>query len=95
MKIIKGITQYIGIIMALGMSVIGLVVYALVIQAFRDSQAKSTLAYNIANSGLSLFSGVTGQFSTIGTIAGVLLLAAVVFAFGIGGYALYNKTHGQ
>ena len=86
-----GVTQYIGIAIALGSSVVGLMLYAIIVQAVRNTQTAGTLAWNIANSGLALFTGVTSQFSTIGSLVGVLILAGVVFAAGFGGYQVYNK----
>lgn len=90
-----GIQQYIGVILALGSSVIGLMIYAIIVGAIRDTQTVNSLPWNIANSGLALFSGVTTQFGTIGSVSGVLLLAAVVFGFGFGGYMLYQKATGK
>ena len=92
---IRGVLQYMEVAMALGFSVVGLMIYAIIVGAVRDTQTKGGLAYNIANSGLNLFSGITSQFSTIGTLTGVLILAGVVLGAGIGGYALYNKASGK
>ena len=88
----RGITQLVGIVVGLGASVIGIALYAIVVTAFRDTQTAESLAWTISNAGLALFSGVTSQFGTIGTISGVLMLAGVMALFGVGGYALYNKV---
>lgn len=90
-KLKKGLQQYLNIPLGLGIGTISMMIMVIVITAFRDSQTASTLAWNITNAALNLFSGVVSQFTTIGTIIGVLLLAAVVFAFGYGGYMVYNK----
>lgn len=92
MKFKNGIEQYIAVIVGIGLSTITLMITVIVISAMRDSQPANSMAYNVTNAGLTLFSGVTSQFGTIGTISGVLLLAAIVMGFGMGGYMLYRRT---
>jgi len=110
----KGINAVIMIIATLGLATITIAIYAIIVQAFRNSQGgialcglNSTgglanpaythcgLAYNISNAGLGLFTGLTGQFSTIGQVSGVLVLFAVMALFGIGGYMAYQNMGGK
>lgn len=90
----KGVNAIITVIATLGLATISIAVYAIVVSAFRDSQVAGSLPYNITNDGLNLFSGLTSQFSTIGTVSGVLLLVAVMALFGIGGYMAYQGMAG-
>ena len=103
----KGINAVIMVIATLGLATITIAIYAIIVQAFRNSQVTNTggcnatsvvkcgYAYNISNAGLGLFSGLTNQFSTIGQVSGVLVLFAVMALFGIGGYAAYQGMAGQ
>jgi len=117
----KGLNAVIMVIATLGLATITIAIYAIIVQAFRNSQVSRyctnsttilngtincfkatnhsftsanhelhTLAYNISNSGLGLFTGLTGQFSTIGQVSGVLVLFAVMALFGIGGYMAFQ-----
>jgi hypothetical protein len=75
-----------------GVSVIFLGVMAIVKQAFRDTQETTDVAYTILNDSLNLFSGLTGQFATVGTIAGTLFLLVVLALVGFWGY---SRTKGM
>jgi len=91
----KGINAVIMVIATLGLATITIAIYAIIVQAFRNSQTTNSLAWNITNSGLGLFTGLTGQFSTIGQVSGVLVLFAVMALFGIGGYMAYQNMGGK
>ena len=91
----KGVNAVIMTIVTLGIATITIAVYAIVIGAFRDTQTSGTLPYNVTNAGLTLFSGLTSQFSTIGNISGVLLLVAVMALFGVGAYMGYQQVSGS
>lgn len=69
-----------------GVSMIFLGVMAIVLTAFRDTQTSTDVAYVILNDSLNLFSGLTSQFSTVGTIAGTLFLLVVLALVGFWGY---------
>jgi len=91
MKTKNGVIQYMGVVMGLATSVIGIAVVAIVLGAFGSTQTAGSLPYNITIAGLNLISGIVSQFQTIGTVTGVLLLAAVVAMFGFGGWYAYQK----
>ena len=78
--------NYINWFAVAGVAVIFLGVMAIVIQAFRDTQEETDTAYVILNDSLQLFSGLTGQFGTVGTIAGTLFLLVVLALVGFWGY---------
>jgi len=98
------VNGWIGVGMGLGVGVVMLAVIAIVNAAFQDTQVTGVagcnttnttgcgVAFNITGNGQTFLSNFTGQFGTIGTVAGVLLLFGLVIASGLGGYYLYNKV---
>lgn len=84
------VNSWIGIGMGLGVGVILLGVLAIVLAAFSDATTDANATVIIGN-GQTFLSNFTGQFGTIGTVAGVLLLFGLVIASGLGGYYMYNR----
>lgn len=66
------------------------VVYVIVIAALGDATTNTT-AGTIVNNTLNLFSNFTGQFDTIGSVGGVLILLVLLAAAGIGVYTAYQR----
>jgi len=87
------INSWIGPAMGIGIGVILVGVLAIVLSAFKDATNDSTAQTTISN-GQTFLSNLTGQFGTIGTVAGVLILFGLVITSGLGGYYLYQRARG-
>lgn len=75
-----------GIALGIAAGVIGLGVMAIVLGAFSDSQPNGSDAQAIIDGGLTFLLNATAQFGTAGTILGVMLIVAIVAAFGFYAY---------
>lgn len=80
----------VGVWAAIGIAVVGGLlawgIFAIVNQAFLDSQTPGTAAAEILNGSLQFQLNAVEQLPTAGTILGVMLIVAIVGAFGFLGY---------
>jgi len=80
----------VGVWGAIGLAVVGSLlawgIFAIVNQAFLESQTAGTPAADIINGSLQFQLNAVEQLPTAGTILGVMLIVAIVGAFGFLGY---------
>lgn len=79
-------TQWVTIILALAGGLLTLAIFALVLVKVQAADTDSTFV-TIMNNTVLFTKNFTAQFPTIGTIAGVLVLLALVIGGGMFGYS--------
>lgn len=84
--------NYINIFVGAGLSLLFLTVIVIVISAFQDTQANTSAAYGVLNNTLGMFTNLTAQFTTIGTVGGVLALLVILSLVGVWGYGKVKEN---
>ena len=80
-----------GIAMGFGVALIGLAIVAIVLGAFKTTQANTTVAYTILNNTETFLLNATSQLGSAGTILGIMAIVAIVAVFGFLGYQKFNS----
>lgn len=77
---------YINYFVGAGAAVLLMAVIVIVLNAFQGTQTAGTAAFSVLNNTQQMFVNLTSQFTTIGTVGGVLALLVIIGLVGVFGY---------
>ncbi len=84
--------RYLTMFATAGIALVLLGTVVMVLEAFKDASTSGSIAEKVINQSLQLFTGLTSQFSTVGSIAGILFLLVIL---GLVGFWGYTKIRGR